>query len=152
MMKKILLVISVLLSFLAVRAQKEKIILTLQKGETHLLRIEYKMSLNIPKGDKQVKKEGVIVYLMNFKVRGIQDTIYDVEMKFDSLYAKGSIFASSSNSDDINLNAILAKSMGSFIGKPCSLKITTTAKVKVSNTDSLASLKLPFTGKLIDQI
>ena len=116
MMKKILLVISVLLSFLAVRAQKEKIILTLQKGETHLLRIEYKMSVNMPKGDKQVKKEGVIVYLMNFKVRGIQDTIYDVEMKFDSLYTKGSMFAPSSNSDEINLNAILAKSVGSLIG------------------------------------
>ncbi|NWJ49758.1 MAG: hypothetical protein HXX14_02730 [Bacteroidetes bacterium] len=147
-MKKLIVLVLIISSAIYSQAQKEKIELNLSKGETYKLNITDVMSMNTPDNGQQNIVDIIFVYNMSCKVVDVQDSIYDIEMKIDSLSNKKK---SNSKSDEINNDKVISKMMEPIIGKVFNLKLSSTGIVNQINIDSATLKVLPYTKKTIKE-
>ncbi len=90
-MKRIFSLVFAVLWISFCQAQKVKLELNLMKGETYSLNVISNPKVTIIKDGNTVISDGVTYIGMKFKVTDIQDTIYDMIVKFDSMSYNGSL-------------------------------------------------------------
>jgi hypothetical protein len=148
-MKKTLIIAVALLFSIYCKAQKEKIQLNLVKGETYSQRMNSDLSITQDLEGQSIVIKMNVFGKMSYKVTNIIDTIYDMEVKYESLGMKmdmqgNTISYSSENttsSDQIN------KIMRLMTTKSFIIRMSKKGKiVEVKNIGNLFDVFNGFTG------
>lgn len=140
-MKKILNFLLVLL-LVSCQAQKEKFELNLVKGEMYTQKMISSTSVIQTINGQLFNMNMSINGKTTYKVTGIQDSVYDMEVRFENLSMKMTLpnRIMEFNSDKKNDMDIVSTILGTMINKPFSIKMTKTGKVnKVEDIDMLFS-------------
>lgn len=141
-MKKILGFVLLLLIVTSCEAKKERFELNLTKGETYTQQMASNMSILQTIGGQQINTNMSIHGKMTYKVIGIQNSIYELEVRYENLAMKmtmpnGSMEFSSEKNDTTD---ILSTLLAVMKNKPFLVKMTKTGKVKeVKNIENLFS-------------
>lgn len=141
-MKKILSLIIGFVLLTSCQAQKEKLELNLTKGEIYTQKMTSNVSILQTINGQQVNMNMSINAKMTYKVTDIQNTVYDMEVRYESLIMKmslpnGVMEFSSENNDE---NDIFSTILGTMKNKPFLVKMTNTGKVnEVKNIESVFS-------------
>jgi len=141
-MKKILSLIIGFVLLTSCQAQKDKLELNLTKGEIYTQKMTSNVSILQTINGQQVNMKMSINAKMTYKVTDIQNTVYDMEVRYESLIMKmslpnGVMEFSSENNDE---NDIFSTILGTMKNKPFLVKMTKTGKVnEVKNIESVFS-------------
>ena len=141
-MKKILGFVFLLLLVTSCEAKKERLELNLTKGETYTQQMASSMSILQTINGQEVKTNMSVHGNMTYKVIDIQNSVYEIEVRYESLALKmsmpGGTMEFSSEKNDAN--DILSTLLGVMKNKPFLVKMTKTGKVKeVKNIENLFS-------------
>jgi hypothetical protein len=124
------------------QAQEEKLELNLLKGETYHQNMVSNSLITQVINMQKIDLNIIISGKMSFKVIDMQDSVYDMEVSYESLTMKmnmpnGVFEFSSEKKDD---NDIFSSTLGAITNKPFFVKMTKAGKViEVKNIDSLFS-------------
>jgi len=141
-MKRILNLIIGLAFVISCHAQQEKLELNLVKGETYFQNMSSNTSIIQTIFGQEVDMDMSLDSKVSYKVTGIQNNIYDMEVMYESMTMKMNLpnGIMEFSSEKIDENDILSTLLGSMIQKPFSIKMTKTGIVnEVKNIDSLFS-------------
>lgn len=139
-MKKIITLLITLVIVTSCQGQKEKLQLNLTKGETYNQKITSNTSIIQTINGQQVNIEMSLNATMAYKVTDIRNTVYDMEVRYESLTMKmglpnGDMEFSSEKNDE---NDIFSTMLGTIKNKPFLVKMTKTGKVnEVKNIDAV---------------
>lgn len=141
-MKKILGFVFLLLLVTSCEAKKERLELNLTKGETYTQQMASSMSILQTINGQEVKTNMSVHGKMTYKVIDIQNSVYEIEVRYESLALKmsmpGGTMEFSSEKNDAN--DILSTLLGVMKNKPFLVKMTKTGKVnEVKNIENLFS-------------
>lgn len=141
-MKKILGFVFLLLLVTSCEAKKERLELNLTKGETYTQQMASSMSILQTINGQEVKTNMSVHGNMTYKVIDIQNSVYEIEVRYESLALKmsmpGGTMEFSSEKNDAN--DILSTLLGVMKNKPFLVKMTKTGKVnEVKNIENLFS-------------
>ena len=141
-MKKILGFVFLLLLVSSCEAKKERLELNLTKGETYTQQMASSMSILQTINGQEVKTNMSVHGKMTYKVIDIQNSVYEIEVRYESLALKmsmpGGTMEFSSEKNDAN--DILSTLLGVMKNKPFLVKMTKTGKVnEVKNIENLFS-------------
>lgn len=141
-MKKILGFVFLLLLATSCDAKKERLELNLTKGETYTQQMASSMSILQTINGQEVKTNMSVHGKMTYKVIDIQNSVYEIEVRYESLALKmsmpGGTMEFSSEKNDAN--DILSTLLGVMKNKPFLVKMTKTGKVnEVKNIENLFS-------------
>lgn len=135
-MKKILyLAVAILL--LTSCAKKQKLELSLSKGHVYTQKMIANMSVEQTINGQPMNMMMTITCKMTFKIMDIQNSVYDMEVKYQSLSMKMSTPSGlmEFSSDKQDEKDVFSSIMKSLIGQPLLIKMTKTGKVnEVKNT------------------
>jgi hypothetical protein len=141
-MKRILNFVLAFILLTSCKAQKEIFELNLNKGEIYIQKIISNMSIVQTMNGQQIDMNMTINGKMTYKVIDIQNSIFDMEVAYDSLSMKMSLpngvmeFNSEKNDENDIFSAILAL----MKNKPFLIKMTKAGKVnEVKNIESVFS-------------
>jgi hypothetical protein len=151
-MKNIFLIALTLLTSTICLAQKEKIELRLVKGETYVQRMTsdavITQDLN---GQSMIIKMG-IDGKMNYKVTEVMDTIYTIEVGYESLGFKMEMQGASMSYSSKNTNDMFGKMLNAMTKKSFTIKMNRKGKViEVKNVDNLFNAIFDELGELSEQ-
>ncbi len=139
-MKRILNLLIGLVLLTSCQAQKEKLELHLTKGEIYNQKMVSNVSILQTINGQQVNMKISINAKMTYKVTDIQNSVYDMEVRYESLIMKMSLpngemeFSSEKNDESDIFSTIL----GTMKNKPFLVKMTKTGKVnEVKNIESV---------------
>lgn len=139
-MKKILNLVLALILLTSCQAQKQKLELNLTKGETYSQNLVSNSSISQNFNGQQMIINMTIIGKTTMKVIDIQDLVYSMEVKYESLSMKMSLpngvmeFSSEKNDE----NDIFSTLLGEMKGKIFLIKMTKTGKInEVKNIESL---------------
>ncbi len=141
-MKRILNLLIGLALLTSCQAKKEKLELNLTKGEIYTQKMISNVSILQTINGQQVKMNMSINAKMTYKVTGIQNAVYDMEVRYESLIMKmnlpnGEMEFSSEKNDE---NDIFSTILGTMKNKPFLVKMTRTGKVnEVKNIELVFS-------------
>jgi hypothetical protein len=139
-MKNILALSIALIIWTSCYAQKQKLELNLITGNTYSLNLVSNASITQNIGNQQVNMKMTIIGKLDYKVINIQDSIYNLEVKYENLAMKmalpnGEMEFSSEKND---INDIISTVLGTIKNKPFILKMTKLGRiVEVKNMDTL---------------
>lgn len=139
-MKNIFALSIALIIWTSCYAQKQKLELNLVIGNTYSLNLISNASVIQNMGNQQVNMRITIIGKLNYKVIDIQDSIYNMEVKYDNLEMRmalpnGEMKFSSEKNDP---NDIISTVLGAIKNKPFLLKMTKLGRlVEVKNMDTL---------------
>lgn len=141
-MKKILGFVFLLLLVTSCEVKKERLELNLTKGETYTQQMASSMSILQTINGQEVKTNMSVHGKMTYKVIDIQNSVYEIEVRYESLALKmsmpGGTMEFSSEKNDAN--DILSTLLGVMKNKPFLVKMTKTGKVnEVKNIENLFS-------------
>jgi hypothetical protein len=156
-MKKILGFVFLLLLVTSCEAKKERLELNLTKGETYTQQMASSMSILQTINGQEVKTNMSVHGKMTYKVIDIQNSVYEIEVRYESLALKmsmpGGTMEFSSEKNDAN--DILSTLLGVMKNKPFLVKMTKTGKVnEVKNIENLFSdmfIKTPTLNEMQQQ-
>ena len=156
-MKKILGFVFLLLLVTSCEAKKERLELNLTKGETYTQQMASSMSILQTINGQEVKTNMSVHGNMTYKVIDIQNSVYEIEVRYESLALKmsmpGGTMEFSSEKNDAN--DILSTLLGVMKNKPFLVKMTKTGKVnEVKNIENLFSdmfIKTPTLNEMQQQ-
>lgn len=141
-MKRILNLFIGLVLLTSCQAQKDKLELNLTKGEIYNQEMVSNVSILQTINGQQVNMKMSINAKMTYKVTDIQNSVYDMEVRYESLEMKMSLpngqmeFSSEKNDERDIFSTIL----GTMKNKPFLVKMTKTGKVnEVKNIDAVFS-------------
>lgn len=123
-------------------AQKEKLSLNLLKNENYLHKISSKASIVQTVNGQEMEIQVAIRGTTNYKITGIQDSIYELEVNYVRLSLKmnhptGDMESSSDTSEN---DDIFSRILNLMTGKPFFARMTKTGKIReVKNFDTLVS-------------
>jgi hypothetical protein len=148
-MKKILTLIFAIVLCATCQAQEEKLGLNLSKGEIYYHNLISNASITQIVNMRQINMNTTINGKMAFKVIDVQNSIFDMEVRYESLSMKMSLpngtFEFSSDKNDEG--DIFSSVLGAMKNKPFLVKMTKAGKVtEVKNIEALFSnafVKLP---------
>lgn len=140
LMKKILALLIIITYSIHCQAQKEQIELNLIKGETYRQNMVADMSMMQKAGGQEIAIKMQISGKTAYKVLNVIDTIYDIEVKYESLAMKmdmpsgGMIIDSEKESPD----NVFSKVLVAMKKHPFQIKISKSGKVmEVKNIENL---------------
>ena len=156
-MKKILGFVFLLLLVTSCEVKKERLELNLTKGETYTQQMASSMSILQTINGQEVKTNMSVHGKMTYKVIDIQNSVYEIEVRYESLALKmsmpGGTMEFSSEKNDAN--DILSTLLGVMKNKPFLVKMTKTGKVnEVKNIENLFSdmfIKTPTLNEMQQQ-
>jgi hypothetical protein len=141
-MKRFLNLLIGLVLLISCQAQKEKLELNLTKGEIYNQKMTSNVSILQTVNGQQVNMKMSINAKMTYKVTDIQNAVYDMEVRYESLIMKMSLpngemeFSSEKNDEKDIFSTIL----GTMKNKPFLVKMTKTGKVnEVKNIEAVFS-------------
>lgn len=141
-MKKILNLLIAFVLLTSCQAQKEKLELNLTKGKIYTQKMNSNMSVLQTINGQQINMNMSIYGKMTYKVTDIQNSIFNMEVRYESLSMKMSLpngvmeFSSEKNDEKDIFSTIL----GTIKNKPFLIKMTKTGKVnEVKNIESVFS-------------
>jgi len=141
-MKRILNFVLAFILLTSCQAQKEKFELNLTKGEIYTQKMISNVSIIQTMNGQQINMNMSINGKMTYKVTDIQNSIYDMEVRYESLSMKMSLpngvmeFSSEKNDEKDIFSTIL----GVMKNKPFLVKMTKAGKVnEVKNIESIFS-------------
>lgn len=141
-MKKILNLFIAFILLTSCQAQKEKLELNLSKGEIYNQKMISNVSILQTINGQQVNMKMSINAKMTYKVTDIQNAIYDMEVRYESLIMKMSLpngemeFSSDKNDEKDIFSTIL----GTMKNKPFLVKMTKAGRVnEVKNIEAVFS-------------
>lgn len=134
-MKKILTLVVGLTMLLAGHAQKHDLVLNLTKGEVYTQRTVSDISIYQKVNGQDMDLSMSIGTKMTFKVKDYQNSVYDMEVKYESITMKMSVMNNDMtfSSDGNDTNDILSGVLGSLKDKTFGMKITKKGIVKEVN-------------------
>lgn len=141
-MKRILNFVFALILMTSCQAQKEKLELNLTKGETYTQKMISNMSVIQDINGQKVNINMSISGKMTYKVTDIQNSIYDLEVRYESLSMRMSLpnGVIEFSSEKIDEKDIFSSLLGIMKDKPFFVKMTKTGKVnEVKNIEALFS-------------
>ncbi len=143
-MKRILNLLIGLVLLTSCQAQKEKLELHLTKGEIYNQKMVSNVSILQTINGQQVNMKISINAKMTYKVTDIQNSVYDMEVRYESLIMKMSLpngemeFSSEKNDESDIFSTIL----GTMKNKPFLVKMTKTGKVNEVKNIELVFLNM----------
>lgn len=139
-MKRVLYLLIGLFFLTSCQAQKEKLELALTKGEIYNQKMTSNVSILQSINGQQINTKMSIHAVMTYKVTDIQNSVYDMEVRYENLTMKMSLpngemeFSSEKNDE----KDILSTLLGTMKNKPFLVKMTKTGKVnEVKNIEAL---------------
>jgi hypothetical protein len=141
-MRLLLNVAFALLLLTPCQAKKRKLELNLSKGVTYSQRMINTVSTVETLNGQQVKMNISTAARIKYKVIDFQNSIYDMDVRYDSLSLKMSspVVNVEFNTDKLDEKAINSNILGALINKPFIVRMTKTGKIiEVKNFDYLFS-------------
>ena len=141
-MKKIVSIAAVLLIITSCYAQKINLGLNLTKGQVYNQRMNAAMKIGQNINGMAMDINMSIIGSMSYKVTGIADSVYDLEVRYDSLAMKMSMpnGVMDFNSEKQDGNDIFSSLLAELKNKPFLVKMTKSGKVKeVKNIEEMFS-------------
>ena len=139
-MKKIINLLFALILITTCYAQKEQLELNLIKGEVYTQKLNSHMSIIQTISGQEAKTEMFLSGITTYKVIEIHNSIYELEVRYESLSMKmilpnGSVEFSSEKNDEKDIFSTL---LGLLKDKPFLIKMTKTGKInEVSNIEKI---------------
>jgi len=152
-MKRILNLVLALILITSCQAQKERLELNLTKGEIYTQKLSSNMSIIQTINGQQANTNVSINGLTTYKVIDIQNSIYELEVRYESLTMKMSlpngVMEFSSEKNDVN--DIFSTLLGVLKNKPFLVRMTKTGKInEVKNIQNLFTDMFEKFPKLTD--
>lgn len=141
-MKRIINFLFALILVSYCQAQKERYELNLTKGEIYTQKMVSNISIVQTVNGQQLNINMSIIGNMTYKVIDIQNSVYDLEVRYESLSMKMSLpnGVLEFNSEKNDEKDIFSSVLGVMKGKPFLVKMTKTGKInEVKNIDLLFS-------------
>jgi hypothetical protein len=141
-MKEIIPFILAILVLGSCQTKKEKLQLNLEKGETYTLSINSNASISQTLNNQQMNMNMGIVGKMAYKVTEIRDSVYDMEVTYESLSMKmelpnGILEFSSEKNDELDIFSTL---LGMIKKRPFLVSMTKAGKItEVKNIETIFS-------------
>jgi hypothetical protein len=141
-MRKILTLLIVLTFGIAVWAQKYKLELNLKKGSTYIQTIVSKSTMTQTSNGKTTNADYSTTGRTSYKVIAINDSIYDLEARYESLSLNTKASSGNSfmvfSSEKKDKNDMLSSALSEATNKPFEVKMSKRGKVVyIQNMDSL---------------
>jgi len=139
-MKKFSILFFTFILLSSVIAQKEKLELNLIKGETYRYNLTSYSSTTTTYNKQTVRTSSANSSKVSCKVVDIQDSIYELEVRYDSLNMTVSMFniAMEFRSTKNDVNDIMSTILSEITNKPFTLKLSKSARIiEVRQTESL---------------
>lgn len=143
LMKKILVLLIIIMYSIHCQAQKEQIELNLIKGETYMQNMIANMSIEQNAGGQEVAIKMQISGKTTYKVLNVIDSIYDIEVKYESLAMKMDMPGGgmTMDSEKENPENVFSKVLTAMKKYPFQIKISKSGKViEVKNIENLFSV------------
>ncbi len=141
-MKTLSTIFLAIVFFTSAQAHKEKFGLNLTAGQTYYQKSSSQMTIIQTINNQLLNIEMTINGNMSFKVTDIQNSLYNMEVRYESLTMKMNLpngiteFSSDKNDD----NDIMSTMLGCMIGRPFLVKMTKTGKItEVKNIEYVFS-------------
>lgn len=139
-MKRVLILIFVSLFFSSAIAQKEKIELNLIKGKTYNYNMNSSSSIFTTSNKQTIRTSSINNSKISCKVIDIHDSIYEMEVKYDTLFMTVNMnnIAMEFSSFKNNVNDVMSIILSEITNKPFTIKITKSGRIKeITHTDFL---------------
>lgn len=152
-MRKILNLVLALTLILSCQAQAVKPELNLTKGEIYTQKLTSDMTITQTVNGQQVNTTMSISGLTTYKVIDIQNSVYELEVRYESLTMKMNLpnGLMEFNSEKNDVNDIFSTLLGTMKSKPFLIKMTKTGKInEVKNIENLFSGMFDKFPKLTD--